>query len=336
MSNDFPEAQAFPTESILLYDSILDKNPSFKKWSRHFNFKLALKSGEKLKTLDSLQLVLKKMKLLSFSQTTDLTFIAVGGGSVGDFVGFLASIYLRGRNLIHIPSTWLAAIDSAHGGKNGLNLFIEKNQLGTFFPAQRIYIVKKLLINQPQARFKEALGEAVKIAVINDVQSFKKIEKMSHQMSSEDLYKMLPRLIQNKYKVFSLDPYEKKGTRRLLNLGHTMGHVFESYYGWPHGLCVMLGILFSIRWSYHQKLASEETYIRISNLIEEIWPDQKLSEDLSGISLKQIEMKLAKDKKKISAEHIDFIFIQKIGSTLRQKVTSQQILQEVKRQINEY
>ena len=144
--NDFPSAQIFSKESLLCYDSILDKNAAFKKWSRSFKFKIALKSGEKLKTLDSLQEMLKKMNQLDLPQTANFTFISVGGGSVGDFTGFLASIYLRGRQLIHIPSTWLSAIDSSHGGKNGLNLFNDKNQLGTVYPAQKNFLVKKLLM----------------------------------------------------------------------------------------------------------------------------------------------------------------------------------------------
>lgn len=335
-SSKLPSPRAFPRETVLFYDSVLARNSKLKKWIRQFPYSLDLPSGEKLKDLGSFQRHLTRLAALKVPQTTELTFVAVGGGSVGDFVGFLASVYLRGRRLIQIPSTWLAAVDSAHGGKNGLNLNSEKNQIGSFYPAEKVYIISELLQTQPEARLQEALGEFVKMALIADVKMFSFLEKNVGKLTAKHLLSLLPRAIQNKYKIVQKDPYEQKGLRRILNLGHTMGHVLESHYGWPHGLCVLLGTLFSVRWSYHLKIANEDTYIRVSNLIEEIWPEQMLSDDLAGIPLKVIEAKLLKDKKRTSAASVDFIFIQKIGSVLRKKVQISEILAEVQRQTKEY
>ena len=334
--SQMPSPRAFPRETVLFYDSILLKNSKIKAWIKKFPYALPLQSGEKLKDLGSLQKQLGALNKLSIPQTTELTFVALGGGSVGDFVGFLASVYLRGRRLIHIPSTWLSAVDSAHGGKNGLNFQSEKNQVGTFYPAEKVYLVSELLKTQPPERQQEAMGEFLKMAVIADPKMFSFIEKNVAQLQSQHLVSLLPKAVQNKYKIVQEDPFEQKGHRRILNLGHTMGHVLESYYGWPHGLCVLLGILFSVRWSYHLKLANEETYIRISNLIEEIWPEQMLSDDLAGIPLKIIENKLLKDKKITSKATVDFIFIRRIGSVIRQKVKISEVLAEVKRQTKEY
>ena len=334
--SSLPLIRSLPRDSVLLFDSVLLKDPKTRAWINRFPTKLALKSGESLKSLNSFSLVLKNLSELDFAQTTDLTFIALGGGSIGDFVGFLASVYLRGRRLIHIPSTWLSAIDSAHGGKNGLNLPAGKNQIGTFYLAEKIFIVAELLRTQPEARLKEAHGEFLKMAVISDLPSFNFLEKNGSDLTQIKMLSLLPKLIQRKNRIVSLDPFETKGHRRVLNLGHTLGHVIESYYGWPHGLCVMLGILFSVRWSYHLKLCNEETYIRISNLIEDIWPEQKLSADLAGIPLVVIHDKLSKDKKRTSATDLDFIFINKIGAVVRRKVKLKDILTEVKRQTKEY
>lgn len=331
-----PSPRAFSRESVLIYDSILLKNSKIGAWIRKFPYSLPLKSGEKLKDLSSLHQQLDKLNQLSIPQTTDLTFIALGGGSVGDFVGFLASIYLRGRRLIHIPSTWLSAVDSSHGGKNGLNFQSEKNQLGTFYPADQIYVVSQLLQTQPQERLQEAMGEFLKMAIIRDKSTFSFLEKNVAHLNSNKIFSILPKTIHNKYQIVAKDPYEQNGHRRILNLGHTMGHVLESHYGWPHGLCVMLGMLFSIRWSYHLKIADEETYIRISNLIEDIWPEQTLSDDLASMPINTIRKKLSKDKKLTSNSTIDFIFIQKIGSVVRRKVKIQEILSEVHRQTKEY
>ncbi len=335
-SLQMPLRSAFPKETVLLYDSILDQKPFFKNWSQKFTARIPLKSGEKLKTLSSLEVILKKIAQFELPQTTQMTFLAVGGGSVGDFTGLLASLYLRGRDLIHIPSTWLAAIDSAHGGKNGLNFENKKNQLGTFYFAQKIYIVQNLLKSQPAPRLTEALGEALKISLINDSASFYFIEKNSLSFTTDQFLKILPRLIQDKEKIVQLDPFEKKGLRRVLNLGHTMGHVLESYYGWPHGICVLLGILFSVRWSYHLKLIDEKNYIRISNLIEDIYPQAHLSADLKGLPSKILNSCLLKDKKMTAQAELDFIFIIRIGKVLRQKVKVANILKEVHRQTKEY
>ena len=124
--------------------------------------------------------------------------------------------------------------------------------------------------------------------------------------------------------------------RRVLNLGHTIGHVLESYHGWPHGLCVVLGILFSVRWSYHLDLMREDSYVKISNLIEEFWPQQNLASHLAEVPLSVLKKKLLKDKKLTSKSEIDFIFIQKIGLVVRRRVKVEAILEEVKRQIEEY
>lgn len=334
--SQMPSPRAFPRETVLFYDSILLKNPKIKAWIRKFPFSSPLQSGEKLKDLNSLQKQLNVLNKLSVPQTTELTFVALGGGSVGDFVGFLASIYLRGRRLVHIPSTWLSAVDSAHGGKNGLNFQSEKNQMGTFYPADQIYIVSQLLETQPPSRLQEAMGEFLKMAIIRDKKTFHFIENNIAHMNSKKILSILPATIRNKYQVVAQDPYEQKGHRRILNLGHTMGHVLESHYGWPHGLCVMLGMLFSIRWSYHLKIANEATYIRVSNLIEDIWPEQTLSDDLASMPIKMIEKKLSKDKKRTSNSTIDFIFIRRVGSVVRQKVKISEILAEVQRQTKEY
>lgn len=335
-SAKFPSRKSFPTESLLFYDSVLIKNPAFKAWSQRFEFKIALKSGESLKTLSSFENILEKISKLNISGTPKLTFIAAGGGSVGDFVGFLSSIYLRGRPLVMLPSTWLSAVDSAHGGKNGLNLSGQKNQVGTFHSPEKVFIVRELLLSQPHSRLIEGLGEFIKIAIINRPKIFRYLEEAIAKLNSQHLIKKLPEAISGKYKIVEQDPFEQKGVRRVLNLGHTMGHVFESHYGWPHGICVLLGLLFSIRWSYYLGYVKPKDYIRISNLIEGIYPSINLSEDLAGISESQLIKSLQKDKKRTSEKTIDFIFIKKVGAVQRKKVTIEKIWAEVRRQQVEY
>ena len=326
---ELPESALFSEDTVLFYDSILVKNKNFKNWLRGFPHKLALKSGEELKTIESFEAVLNKISKLSISKTTKLTFVAVGGGSIGDFVGFLASVYLRGRRLVLIPSTWLAAVDSSHGGKNGLNFLSTKNQLGTFYPASEIYICKELLLSQPEARLTESMGEIIKIAILSDAKLFEVLEK---RVSASKIYELLPMLIDHKYKIIDQDPFEKNGTRRLLNLGHTMGHVFESHYSWPHGISVLLGLQFAARWSFAIGLLTEKDFFRISMLIDSLELDQKLNFALNNIASKKTVALLSKDKKLTAKNQLDFIFVKKIGLCIRKAVSIEQVLQEVKRQ----
>lgn len=330
-SKNLPSRNQLPPESILFYDTILAKKPVFKAWSKKFKHKYALKAGETLKTLDSLQQILKKMSQDKIPTTTQLTFVAAGGGSIGDFVGFLASIFLRGRAFVQIPSTWLAAVDSAHGGKNGLNFQGVKNQLGTIYSAEKIFIVSDLLKSQPVERFADAFGEVIKASLINAPQIFAKLES-KNDLDDQFLFQLLPDLIEAKMKIVKIDPFEKKGLRRVLNLGHTLGHVLESHFKISHGEAVKLGILFSARWSFHKAYLKDSEFLRISNLLHQFESKNNLNQLLSKIKNSEIEKLISKDKKSTSIGQVDFIFIRKIGKVQRESVSLSDLLKEIQRQ----
>ncbi|MEQ1722862.1 MAG: 3-dehydroquinate synthase family protein [Pseudobdellovibrio sp.] len=335
-SKALPKPAQFSTETVLFYDSILAKNKKLNPWIKSFPYKIALKSGEKLKTIESFNSVLNKISKLKVPKSTQLTFLALGGGSVGDFTGFVASVYLRGRKLVLLPSTWLSAVDSSHGGKTGLNFLNTKNQIGSFYPASTIYVCDELLLTQPEARLTESMGEIIKIAVISDAKLFKTLEEKISGLKQQDIIKILPRVINLKYKIVKRDPQEKNGIRRILNLGHTMGHVFESHYGWPHGVSVLLGMQFAARWSFAKGVLTQKDFFRISLLIDSLDLFVNLNDALKKLSSAKISALLSKDKKLTSKSQLDFIFIKKIGSCNRQSVSLQDILNEVKRQKSEY
>jgi len=327
-----PSRSLFPAESVLFYDSVLASKAAFKKWALQFEHSIALKSGESLKTVDSFNSVLKKITKQNIPQTTQLTFVSVGGGSVGDFVGFLASVYLRGRGLIHIPSTWLSAVDSAHGGKNGLNFEGVKNQVGTFYPPEKVYLCRELLNTQPAERLCEAMGEVVKTAVLFDKKLFSELEKQSKAFSNNQIWQRLERLVAHKYAIVERDPNEKLGLRRLLNLGHTMGHVFEAQYEWPHGVCVLLGLEFAAAWSFEIGLLDKLDYLRILKMVKKMKTGRTLSNALSGLNDKRVTALLKKDKKLTGDAALDFIFVKSIGNCVRRKVSISEIVAEFKRQ----
>lgn len=331
-----PSRRQFSQETVLFYDSVLIKNRALKSWIDTFEHRIDLKSGESLKTLKSLGAILQRLELLGVSKTSELTFVALGGGSIGDFVGFLASIYWRGRKLVHIPSTWLAAVDSAHGGKNGLNVDDVKNQLGTFYPAEKTIICRDILKTQPPERLMDALGEMIKMAILSDKNLFEFFEDHAQGLSFEQAWSVLPRLVELKYKIINQDPFEKTGVRRLLNLGHTLGHVFESRTGWSHGFSILNGLLFATRYSYQSGLLNEKDYVRISVLFEALGVDESLRLVLKKMKNKEVDLLLQKDKKQNKKNSLDFIFIRSVGKCERHSVSRADILREFERQRPEY
>lgn len=331
-TDSLPSRSQFSQETVLFYDSVLTKDHKLKSWIEKFEHRVDLKSGEALKTLTSLSRILQRLELMDIPKTSELTFVALGGGSVGDFVGFLASIYWRGRKLIHIPSTWLAAVDSAHGGKNGLNVNQVKNQLGTFYPADKVMICRDLLKTQPPERLADALGEMIKMAILSDQNLFEYFEDHALGLSFDEAWSVLPRLIELKYKIINQDPFEKSGVRRLLNLGHTMGHVFESRTGWSHGFSILNGLLFATRYSYQSGLLNEKDYVRISLLFETLGVDESLRLVLKKMKNKEADLLLQKDKKQNKKSMLDFIFIRSVGQCERRSVKRSEIIKELDRQ----
>jgi 3-dehydroquinate synthase len=162
---------------ILIYDKILTSK-KLTTWIQTFPNKYGVHSGESLKeTKNFHQHIQKILKLSVGISKQEITIVALGGGSIGDFSGFVASVLKRGVRLVHVPSTWLSAIDSAHGGKTALNAGGIKNQIGTFYPAQKTYISKKILFTQPEIRLQDAWGEALKTALLSGPGLYKKLLK---------------------------------------------------------------------------------------------------------------------------------------------------------------
>lgn len=321
-------------DTLFIVDSLVAKKYS-KALSKRKEQRVRVKSGEKLKNLESLQNFLhKNLSSRSSSQRSIQKISSFGGGSVGDFSGFLASIYRRGVAYDVLPSTWLAAIDSAHGGKTALNVGGYKNQIGTFFPADNVWLVKEVLMDLPPARLKEAWGEVIKIGLIEGGSLWKKILSAgkSQKQLSNQLWKLLPDLVQAKMRIVRQDPFEKKGLRRVLNLGHSAGHIFEARLGLPHGMAVQCGLWFSLLWSKQRGHLTESQLQKISQQILQtpFVSFAEYSRLLQRIKNPKVFIKM--DKKQKSKNEFHFIFIKSPGRVYSQAVSYENFLQEWKRQ----
>lgn len=193
-------------------------------------------AGEALKSTEALGRLAPKLVGLPRNGT----LVAVGGGTVGDFATVAAHLVKRGVNLIQVPTTLLAAVDSSVGGKGALNVGDVKNALGVFHYPTRSLVCPELWETLSPAQHREGIAEALKMAVCLDAKTWRSWSRRAPGIVER--VKVSRRL---KARICAADPYEQSGRRTVLNFGHTFGHVIESLsqYQVRHGEAVALGML---------------------------------------------------------------------------------------------
>ena len=210
-----------------------------------------LPSGERYKTLKSVQRVYNAA--LEHRLERSSTILALGGGVIGDMAGFAAATWLRGIHLVQVPTSLLAMVDAAIGGKTGVNHPLGKNLIGAFHQPRLVLIDPTVLKTLPVREFRAAMAEVIKYGVIWDQELFNRLEdQQSHQrldqfryVTTEFLHYILNRSCSAKAHIVSQDEKEK-GLRAILNYGHTIGHGVESLTGYGlinHGEGVAIGMI---------------------------------------------------------------------------------------------
>lgn len=205
---------------------------------------LELPDGEQYKTLDTFNTV--QTHLLSGNYGRDVVVVALGGGVIGDLVGFSAACYQRGVDFIQIPTTLLSQVDSSVGGKTAVNHELGKNMIGAFYQPQAVIIDTNCLRTLPERELAAGVAEVIKYGIIYDEPFFEWLEENLEKLYALDqqaLTYAIARCCQIKAEVVALDEKES-GIRALLNLGHTFGHAIEAELGygkWLHGEAVSSG-----------------------------------------------------------------------------------------------
>lgn len=200
--------------------------------------------GEENKSMDILQTILNKA--LEMNLDRKCTFVALGGGVIGDMVGFAAAIYQRGVNFIQIPTTVMAMVDSSVGGKTGVNHPLGKNMIGAFHQPQCVFIDTNTLSTLPDRELQSGIAEIIKYGLIRDADLFRWLETNMELLLSRDpttTRYAIRRSCENKADVVREDEKEAD-VRATLNLGHTFGHAIESGSGYGtylHGEAVAIG-----------------------------------------------------------------------------------------------
>jgi 3-dehydroquinate synthase len=239
--------------------------------------------------------------------------INLGGGVVTDMGGFIASIFKRGIDFIHIPTTLLGMVDASIGGKTGIDLGMYKNQLGVFRNPKAIYIDKIFLGTLEPRDFVNGFAEVIKHALIQDLDLWKQLTELDN-LSEISTDEMLNRIISIKLNVVNQDPLEA-GLRKVLNFGHTAGHAIEGYFLFKepveHGHAVALGIITESYISMRLGKLTQAEFVEIEQMILAWFPIPQITMgDIKGI----VEL-LYNDKKNHSGK-IQCCLLDKIGNCI--------------------
>jgi len=219
--------------------------------------------------------------------------VAVGGGVVGDVGGFVAASYLRGVALVQVPTTLVAQVDSAIGGKTGVNLAEGKNLVGAFYPPRLVVVDPEALGTLPDREFRGGLAEVIKYGVVADPKLFAFLEKQMEAILRRDaraLEHVIRRSIAIKAHVVGKDERES-GLREILNFGHTFGHALESvtrYRRFQHGEAIAWGMMCAALLGHEVADMSADTVSRIVSLVRRLgplpsWPQVKPAEILNAM-----------------------------------------------------
>ena len=278
---------------------------------------VTVKQGEQSKNIDNYQLVMKTLIEHGFTRTDCL--VSIGGGVVGDLGGFISSTYMRGIDFYNIPTTLLSQVDSSIGGKTAIDYNGIKNIIGSFYTPKCVLIDPNTLKTLDKRQLHAGLVEAIKMACTCSSSLFEIISKSKNL--ENDIDEIIFQSLQIKQKIVEED-LEEKGLRRVLNFGHTLGHIIESAsnYNLLHGECVGIGML---------SFSSDKARKQIKKLLKKY--NLPTSYDLS---LKDIEEYLIHDKKK-TGDYIWIVSVENIGSYELKKIKIDELYSKLKEEFHE-
>lgn len=271
-------------------------------------------ASEPNKRLTSVEFIARR--LVNAGADRDSALIAVGGGVTGDVVGFTASIYMRGIPCFQIPTTLLAQVDSSIGGKTGVDLPEGKNLLGTFHQPRQVYIDPRFLATLPVEEFRQGMAEVIKSAIIGDEVLWKFVENNPDPIKKRDpeaLLRIISASCLLKSKVVQADEKES-GYRRVLNLGHTVGHAIEKVTGYrlKHGDSVAVGMVAAATLSQRQGMMQAGEVERLERLCEAWNMPKRIPGSLES---RAIIDAIRADKKRVG-EKLHFILPVRIGKVI--------------------
>jgi 3-dehydroquinate synthase len=290
---------------------------------------ILIPDGERFKNTITVGRVYEALITLGADRST--VVIAVGGGVIGDLVGFAAATYLRGVRLVQIPTTLMAQVDSAIGGKVGVNHTLGKNLIGAFHPPRLVVADPAVLTTLPRREFRAGLYEVVKYGVIASPSLFDQVATSLPALFARDaaaVSAVVSESCRIKAEIVSADERES-GLRRVLNFGHTIGHALEAvtkYRRYRHGEAVAYGMMGAMHLGAARGVTPSAVRDRLTDLIAKLGPLPPVAD----LSAKEIVAAIARDKKVIAGT-LHFIAATDIGHTETLKdVTEKELKAAVK------
>ena len=289
-----------------------------------------LPAGEQYKTLNSIQKIYNAALENHLERSS--TLVALGGGVIGDMAGFAAATWLRGIHLVQVPTSLLAMVDAAIGGKTGVNHPKGKNLIGAFYQPRLVLIDPHVLKTLPAKEFRAGMAEVIKYGVIWDVDLFGKLEACHHLdqlrfLSEEMVQIILKHSCHAKAIVVGKDEKEA-GLRALLNYGHTIGHAIETLTNYKvvnHGEAVAIGMVAAGQIAVDIGLWSKECTERQNGLIKKAGLPTKLP---AGLDVAEIIATLQNDKK-VKSGKVRFVLPNQIGAATVTDQVPPEVLQQV-------
>ena len=260
-----------------------------------------IEPGEASKTLASAELVWRA--LAQQGMTRDDHVVALGGGVVGDLAGFCAATYQRGVAVVHVPTTLVAQVDSAYGGKTGVDLPEGKNYVGAYHQPAAVLVDPATLLTLPAEELAAGYAEVVKTALIAGGSLWERVREGAGGATQPDVVVACAR---TKLAVVAQDERDS-GRRQVLNLGHTVGHAIETATGYAryrHGEAVALGLLAALRLSGQDELREE---------VAALLAARGLPTRLEGADPEDVVAATARDKKRRGSDPVPFVLLDRPG-----------------------
>lgn len=308
------EKLAGKEQAVLITDEHIFQahKKKFKGWNT-----IALQPGEEYKVQATVDSVIEQLIEFGADRTTWL--IGIGGGVVTDITGYVAAVYMRGIRCGFLPTSVLAMVDAAIGGKNGIDVDMYKNLVGTIRQPQFLLYDYSFLRSLPKMEWVNGFAEIIKHSCIKDLRMFKELEQHKPGFFQKDktaLAKLIRRNAEIKSGVVQQDEFEK-GERRLLNFGHTLGHAIENMYELSHGQAISIGMTAAC--SISEKLTGFTESNRVIKVLDQYGLPTLAKFD------KQKAFDVLKMDKKREKKAMNYVLLDKIGKGVVQSIPMDQL-----------
>lgn len=287
---------------------------------------IILPPGEKAKTIDTIQIIWKKLLAPKFDRKS--LIINFGGGVIGDMGGFAAATYMRGIDFINIPTTTLAQVDESVGGKTGIDFANIKNLIGTFNQPAKVIIDVATLNTLPKREFISGFAEIIKHGIIKDKAYFDFVtSKDPLSFTQIELVEIIEKSCEIKAEIVEKDEKEKN-LRKLVNFGHTIGHAiealsFETERPLLHGEAISIGMIAEAKIANKIGLLDKKD---LEIIIKKLH-DAGLPTEIPDFSIEKIIKKMQTDKKNVGGE-INFTLIKQIGDGIINQIINEEIIKK--------